>query len=127
MRIGAQWFGASEMRNALNARTTETFAKIPVVAFQFMEGVMARSKAEFVPVKTGALRDSGRVEPPQHPQYRNTSVDAVYGGGAVTYALEQHETPWYRHPVGQWKYLEQPLLESAGSAAEVMAAELLWR
>jgi hypothetical protein len=48
----------------------------------------------------------------------------IYGGPSAPYALEQHETPWYRHPVGQWKYLEQPMKEASASLLRGVAREM---
>ena len=84
--------------------------------------IMNRSKAEFVPILTGALRDSGKVT--QEKVGNQWEVALIYGGGVVTYALEQHETPHYHHPVGQWKYLETPLLEASSGMAGRVAADM---
>lgn len=125
--MGMNWAGGPEMKAALMERHTETFAKVPPAVKHVMERVMDRSKANYVPVKTGALRDSGRVSEPYHETFTTTAVDAIYGNASVYYALEQHETPWYHHPVGQWKYLETPLLEATSTAAQEIADELAWR
>ena len=126
MRIGVGWHGIPQMANALQVRAYQTHQRIPGAAYRFMEGVMTRSKEEFVPVKTGALKASGRVAPPVW-EGNGLTVDAIYGSVAVHYALDQHETPWYFHPVGQWKYLEVPLMQAVPSAAHVMAADLMWQ
>jgi hypothetical protein len=52
-------------------------------------------------------------------------VDLVYGGPSAHYALEQHETPWYFHPVGQWKYLEQPMKEATPEMPRAIAADIM--
>lgn len=100
-----------------------------------MERVMAVAKGEYVPVQYGNLRGSGRVHPVKVEGERVT-VDASFGGTAAPYAIAVHEIPppggatgsvalgtvlrpriptqrTARHRVGQWKYLEQPLLEAA--------------
>lgn len=84
---------------------------------------MDRSKTEFVPVKTGALKNSGRVTFPERSG--NTwTVELIYGGPSAPYALTQHETPWYQHRVGQWKYLEQPMYEASATLMAIIAAEM---
>lgn len=64
------------------------------------------------PFLTGALRGSGIVEPPV--QSGNTlSVTIAFGGPAADYAVYVHENLEAHHPVGQAKFLESTLLESA--------------
>ena len=88
------------------------------------DAIMTRSKTEFVPVKTGALRDSGDVDGPEKIGTA-WQVELKYGGPRAPYALVQHETPYYRHRVGQWKYLETPMLEAAGTLLAAVAADLV--
>ena len=87
------------------------------------DAVMERSKAEFVPVKTGRLRDTGRVESVEFSG-SSISVDLKYGGPQAPYAILQHETPWFQHRNGQWKFLEQPLYEEAGTMLPQIAADM---
>lgn len=98
----------------------------------FVEGekIMGASKL-LVPVVTGNLRASGHVQLPQIAA-GVVFVDLGYGGSAAPYAVKVHENPragktggvsprgipypvsksgkptWSHHPLGQWKYLEQP-------------------
>lgn len=125
MRIGFQWKTDYKLSHAIGDRALLVQDRVPLAAKRVMEDVMRDSKANYVPVKTGALRNSGRVEEPVWA-VKGWTVDAVYGNAGVNYALKQHETPYYYHPVGQWKYLEQPLLQASGTAAQVVAAELMW-
>lgn len=100
------------------------------------EKVMRRSKEELVPVDTGNLRASGHVE---QPNISADNIDVVlgFGGPAAPYALAVHENPnagapGYPHgsgkavgsKVGQWKYLEQPLLEAAPQIRAVIVNAL---
>lgn len=83
--------------------------------FEVGSDILIKSK-ELVPVDRGHLRSSGTVHAPRMEQGRMV-VYISYGGPAVNYAVIQHETPpdIFRHSEGrQWKYLEQPVLESAG-------------
>lgn len=75
-----------------------------------------------VPVDTGALRSSGRVEAPVMEGFQ-VVVSIKYGGAAAPYALWVHEVPppgesvsggpsAYHLPPTQWKYLEEPLMET---------------
>jgi hypothetical protein len=116
--------GIKPMQNACTGLATTLNAKAGAGLYQQGRAVMERSKASFVPVKTGALRASGRTVGPER-QGNTWVVQLIYGGPGITYALEQHETPWYQHPVGQWKYLETPMKEAAGEMAAGIAGSML--
>jgi len=71
-------------------------------------------------VETGSLRSSGRGESTVLECFQ-VVVSIKYGGAAATYALCVHEVPppgegdgrtAYHLPPTQWKYLEQPLMET---------------
>ena len=73
------------------------------------------------PIDTGALRESIRVLEPVK-DIRSYSVTIIAGGDNINpktlkstreYALIVHEDPDAYHPIGQWKYIEQTLRESA--------------
>ena len=57
-----------------------------------------------VPVDTGALKRSGRIEPAP----KGASV-LVYGGGPIDYAGYVHYRLELRHKVGQAQFVGQPL------------------
>jgi len=76
--------------------------------YEEAEEIMAEAKA-LTPVDTGALRASGFVSPPS-----GGSVELGFGGPATPYAIIVHEDLSAFHPVGQAKYLEQPLAEHFG-------------
>lgn len=75
------------------------------------------------PVDTGALRASGRVEGP-HVQSDEIAVTLQFGDAAATYALYVHENLEAFHKVGQAKYLESTLVESAPYMADRIARRL---
>lgn len=85
------------------------------------EAMMAESKRE-VPVDTGALRDSGHVRQPEEIG-SEIVVELGYGGPGIPYALVQHEKP-FRHTVGKWKYLSDPVRRRAADLDQRLAAEL---
>jgi hypothetical protein len=60
----------------------------------------------------GTLRASGHVLDPVR-KGSMMSVDMVYGGAAEAYAVIQHESLDFHHNVGEAKYLESVVLESA--------------
>lgn len=84
------------------------------------EMIMLDSKANWVPVDTGALRSTGHV---QEPVINGTKVSVTlgYGGPAVPYAVVQHERLDYNHTVGRAKYLEGPTLQSASNMDQRLA------
>lgn len=71
------------------------------------------------PVKWGHLRDSGQVVA-DGP----TRVVLAFGNNAVTYAVPVHENLAARHPTGEAKFLERPLLEAARDIDARLAAEI---
>lgn len=90
------------------------------IAYDVAREVMTESKLEFVPVLTGRLRASGRVEIPQINNADGTvSVDLSYN---TPYAWVQHETN-PRKP----KYLERPFWDvvDSGVMEERIARRIL--
>lgn len=81
--------------------------------------VVLNESKKIVPVETGNLRASGRVERPVTGRGQ-ASVEITYGGAAAPYALIVHEVPtnsggrWgtgMKHAPGKsWKYLEIPVM-----------------
>lgn len=99
------------------------------------ERIMLESK-RLVPVDTGTLRASGVVLGPVRKR-GDAEVTLGYGGPAAKYALSVHENPrsgktggvtpsggrrtsWAK--VGQWKYLEQPVLAAQKGMAVRLGA-----
>lgn len=68
------------------------------------------------PVRTGALRASGHVE-----DLRPWGVRWSFGGPSIPYAIYVHENLDMFHRVGQAKFLESVLAESAPYLAERVA------
>lgn len=86
------------------------------------ETILPQSKEE-VPVDTGALRSTGRVNKPiSNPGGTVIKIEIAYGGHSqgsdvprrfVDYAVVQHEIP-FAHKQGKWKYLEHPVYQNTG-------------
>lgn len=77
------------------------------------------------PVDTGALRSSIHVtEPTDKKEPRTVSVAIVAGGPAAPYALKVHEDLDAFHRVGQAKYLESVIRESAPHMAKRVAKRM---
>jgi hypothetical protein len=76
------------------------------------------------PVLTGALRASGKVSSPEYSG-RTVRVPMSFGGPAAPYAIHVHEDLEAHHPVGQAKFAESVLLESAPYMAGRIARRIL--
>ena len=76
-----------------------------VIGEQIMTDVKASRPGAGVPVDTGALRQTGRVDGPD----ARGVVRLSFGGAAASYALRQHEDLSYRHTVGEARYLVRGL------------------
>lgn len=90
-------------------------AKAPKAAasalFTVANRIMNDSKEHFVPVRTGALKNSGHVSLPEFG-FRSVSVELGYGGAAAGYALAVHENLTAKHRIGSAKFLEKPMLKA---------------
>jgi hypothetical protein len=88
---------------------------------------------KIVPVATGNLRASGRVEPPVTGKGK-ASIEITYGGAAAPYALYVHEIPtnsggrWgtgMSHASGKsFKYLEIPVMAHKDKFVEGVRARV---
>ncbi len=77
---------------------------------------IADAQQNYVPVLTGLLLRSGRVNEPEFEGASSVSVAMGFGAigsGAEGYAVEQHEFLFYRHFIGGPKFLEIPTLKMA--------------
>ncbi|MEU5302220.1 hypothetical protein ACH4YO_23875 [Streptomyces noursei] len=81
------------------------------------EYVLGRSRVQ-VPIDEGTLERSGVASVDEHSLTAAVSYDTPY-------AVRQHEELTWRHDAGRKaKYLEDPLTESAGTVAEIIAAQV---
>lgn len=96
-----------------NRRLQQLARDVPFVAAAALreeaEIEMTEAK-ERTPVKTGALKGSGRVEPVDGDIL---TLRLAFGNAAVGYALPVHEVTEVFHRVGQAKFLESVIVESA--------------
>jgi len=94
------------------------------------EHVLARSKNEFVPVRSGRLRDSGRVDMTGSNQFQS-QARIIFSG---PYAIPIHELPDFNPPtwdgvnvsftVGGPKFIEKPLREESSRMAARIGRKL---
>ena len=82
---------------------------------------MRRAK-DLLPVETGRLKDSGRVETTKTAS--GTFTDIVFGGPEAPYATQVHERVDIRHETGQAKYLETAVRETSRGMTRRMADRL---
>ena len=93
------------------------------------EALMAELKIELkevrarTPRKTGALRDSERIEGPVI-NGKFVSASILAGGSDAPYAAIVHEDLDAHHPVGEAKFIERTLNESAPYMAQRIAARM---
>ena len=110
--------GFREFKAALRAlgAAAPAFARRALVVEA--EQIMTQAK-RLTPVMTGALRASGQVVADE----TRARVVLGFGNSAVGYAVPVHENLQARHPGGQAKFLEQPLMEALrGMDARLAAA-----
>lgn len=108
--------GALELR----AKLLEAARRVPriVGAALYQEALIeTKESARRTPVDTGALRASHETAPPVYAG-SNITVTITVGGPTAPYALIVHEDLNAHHPVGQAKFLESTLNESAPFIAE---------
>jgi hypothetical protein len=85
--------------------------------------VESKESQRRTPVEFGVLRASHEVQPPVFSGL-DVSVEIQVGGDAKEYALIVHENLEVDHPVGQAKFLESTLFESAPFMAERVAKRM---
>jgi len=117
--IGIQMKGTKEMAAALAALVSAFPVSVADALEAEAEIEMTEAKRR-TPVKTGALKSSGHVQPAQVGA-GGISVKLGFGGPAAPYALTVHEDLEAFHAVGEAKFLEGPLREAAPYMAERIA------
>ena len=78
---------------------------------------------ERTPVRSGALRDSGRVHEPEVTGYE-TTVALSFGNEHVRYAVIVHEKMDAKHSRGQAKYMESVIQEQLPYIGANLAKDL---
>jgi len=126
-------------RSASGKAVSESLAQYGEKGFAYLSaGLYAEGQKvlaaslPLVPVDTGTLRASGYVTEPMRAADLVT-VEIGYGGPAAkinpksgassdSYAIFVHENLEAHHPVGQAKYLEQPLNEALAGMPDRLGA-----
>src|SRR6185369_10687243 len=119
--------GADRLKAKLASLVPAIRQAVKEEMYQFGEEVMSESKSQYVPVDTGALMNTGHVQPPVEDGDR-ISVTLGYGDEAVGYALKVHEnlspSVHWKRPGSGPKYLERPFQEKQGELPGRLAAKV---
>lgn len=134
-KMKVEFKGLREYLRGLRARPDRIKQATKAALYQEAEELMTAAK-RLTPVDEGNLRASGHVQLPVESA-TGVSVTLGFGGPAgagnvggeantadVGYAVYVHEDLTARHPVGQAKYLEQPLTERREDFSERLAAKI---
>lgn len=112
--------------DALLQRLQRVGGNLPAVVgpalYREGEAIMTAAKRR-TPFKTGALRASGTVLPPEQ-QGSSVVVTLGFGGPAVNYAVFVHENLSAIHPSGEAKFLERPVDEARAGLEQRLGAAL---
>jgi hypothetical protein len=104
--------GSKEVMANLERNTREKWKETVDAFITECEGIMSESQ-ERCPVLTGTLRRSGTVQ----TNTENINEVEVELGYNTEYAIYVHENLEARHPVGEAKFLENPVNEHAKTIA----------
>ena len=125
-------FKVVKIRNDFAKVTGATIEDVGNALYVEAEGIMTASKTLYVPVKTGALKNSGTV---LKPTFIDNKVEVVLGygmgttvgtdssGAEVTYAALVHEYP-KSYGQGRNKYLTTPVAVATKNMASRIAKDL---
>lgn len=84
--------GEEEMARKLSDLAQKAPLKMSAALYHEANVIMTESKAKFVPVDTGNLRSSGKVDQPSW-KGDTLSITLHYGDASAPYALAIHEHP----------------------------------
>ena len=104
MSLSVKILGAKRSAANIRKMTAAVRKRFYEEMLEICRQILLHSQTEYVPVLSGTLKDSGKVvgTPGRYPV-----VEIGFGGGAVDYAVIQHENLLFNHPRGgQAKYLE---------------------
>lgn len=117
MQFEVQW---DLKRFNIDKPIAEFRAAAGAALYMMGEKIIARA-VELCPVDTGALRGSKQVYPPEF-HGANITVRLGFGNASVKYAEAVHEAVGRKFRVGQAKFFEVALLESAPTFREDVRA-----
>lgn len=112
--------GAEELRRRLEVLGGALPAEAGKALYQFAVSVVEPLSVERTPVQFGVLRGSHETLKPE-VSGNDVSVAIVVGGPSVGYAVPVHEILTAHHHVGQAKFLESAVHDTAPRLAEEVA------
>lgn len=115
MAVSVTVLNGDRAAQRIQRRSNDTITAITEAVNRAAQEIFAESQRR-VPVDTGNLRASARVQPAREAPPRAT---ITYGGTAAEYALAVHET--HR---SQSKYLEEPAREHARQLADAVGISI---
>lgn len=123
--------GAGNMMKTLKKVVNEYPDRIAAALYQEAQIEVTEMKRR-TPVDTtenaphpGNLRNSIHANPPEHRGRRISVMIAT--GRQAPYAIYVHENPDALHPVGEWKFMESVLNESAPHMANRVGRRIHFR
>jgi len=116
-----QLFGVGDVLGKLKSMGHNAQKVAGAVMKEEADEVLRLAKDRYVPIDTGALKDSGFTKGPSYPRKGAVEVTVGFGPSLHTrrarggqsgseYAVPVHEMPNLLHQHGSWKYLQIPLL-----------------
>jgi len=121
--IRIDWQGGAKMAASMQKVANDMPNKVRE-ALRAEAEIEAQEARRRVPVDTGALQDTIKVEDRKNKEQNVIGVDIVAGGPNAPYGLIVHEDLEAFHRVGQAKYLESVLRESAPHMGKRVAKRL---
>jgi hypothetical protein len=117
-RVQIDITGVERVQRAIGKASTRLAPKVADGLRQCAEVILRKSR-QYVPVDTGELKKSGRVE--TTGQGLGAESKVLYGGPDAPYALYVHEDLTKFHaPPTQAKFLERAARETRGTCAAIM-------
>jgi len=106
------WIGAKEFEANLRKLAKDSRRSLAKALRKFADTEMKEMKRQ-TPVEFGTLRDSGTVDDPEWVNDSTLVCELGFGGAAEGYAIYVHEDLTAFHSIGNAKFVERPLNESA--------------
>jgi hypothetical protein len=110
--------GVAEMKRKMHTAAAD-IRRLQVRAVEAEAQKILKEAQSRVPVDTGQLRDSGRVE--MHEDGTTIKARIVFG---TDHAIPVHEDLEAKHPSGQAKFLESALNEASSTVAAGIASRM---
>ena len=118
MKVQVEIVGTDRVQATLHAVMRKATRIVPRNLYRYAQRSTLPKAIEYCPIKTGAVRSSGKVE------LVGDTVEISFGGMIAPYAVYVHEIMTNHHPVGQAKFLERAVTEDAKALAQEAAKDI---